>query len=65
MSFMPAKQGSEEGKPQRENGQPESPDQQGEPGALLALLRLLTREPSPGHDFKTCPVCKNFGIKKI
>jgi hypothetical protein len=43
----------------------ERPDQQNERGALIALLRLLTREPPPGHDFKTCPVCKKYGVTRI
>jgi hypothetical protein len=32
---------------------------------LLALFRLLTKEPPPDHDFKTCPICKRYGITKI
>jgi hypothetical protein len=32
---------------------------------LLALFRLLTREPPPDHDFKTCPICKRYGITSI
>ena len=32
---------------------------------LLALLRLLTREPPRDHDFKTCPICKRHGITTI
>lgn len=37
------------------------------PGAstqeLVALFRLLMREPPPGHNFKTCPICQEHGIK--
>jgi hypothetical protein len=33
--------------------------------ALLALLRLLTREPPSDHDFKTCPICEYYEIEKI
>lgn len=33
--------------------------------ALVALLRLLLREPPAGHDVKNCPICKRFGITKI
>jgi hypothetical protein len=62
---MQATRESEEGNPQREFGEIDPSDQRGEQGALLALLRLLTREPPPGHDFTTCPVCKRFGITKI
>jgi hypothetical protein len=32
---------------------------------ILALFRLLVREPPPGHDFKTCPDCKRYGITGI
>jgi hypothetical protein len=32
---------------------------------LLALLRLLTRQPPPGHDFKTCAICRHHGITEI
>jgi hypothetical protein len=32
---------------------------------LLPLFRLLTREPPKGHDFKTCPLCKEYGIDRI
>lgn len=40
-------------------------DQQVEQAALLALLRLLMREPPPDHDFKTCLICKRHGITEI
>jgi hypothetical protein len=32
---------------------------------LLPLFRLLMREPPQGHDFKTCPLCKHYGIDRI
>ena len=32
---------------------------------LLALFRLLLREPPVDHDFRTCPVCKRYGITGI
>jgi hypothetical protein len=32
---------------------------------LVALFRLLLREPLPDHDFKTCPICKRYGITRI
>lgn len=32
---------------------------------LVALFRLLLREPPPDHDFKTCPICKRYGITHI
>ena len=34
-------------------------------GDLVALFRLLLKEPPSGHDFKTCPICKEYGIKGI
>jgi len=44
---------------------PEGGTERVEPGALLELLRLLTREPPQDHDFKTCPICKRYGITKL
>ena len=32
---------------------------------LMALLRLLMREPPPDHDFETCLTCKRYGITGI
>jgi hypothetical protein len=32
---------------------------------LIALFRLLVREPPPDHDFRTCPICKRYGITSI
>ena len=32
---------------------------------LLALFRLLVREPPADHDFGTCPICKRYGISGI
>jgi hypothetical protein len=32
---------------------------------LLALFRLLVKEPPPDHDFRTCPICKQYGITSI
>ena len=32
---------------------------------LVALFRLLMREPPPGHDSKRCPLCRAYGIKRI
>jgi len=40
-------------------------DSQAREAELLALLRLLTREPPPDHDFKICPTCKRYGIAKL
>lgn len=33
--------------------------------ALLALFRLLMREPPADHDFTACPICKRYGITGI
>jgi hypothetical protein len=54
---------AEEG--QRPESMAGTPSDHIERGALLALLRLLMREPPPGHDFKTCPICKRYGITEI
>jgi hypothetical protein len=32
---------------------------------LLTLLRLLTKNPPPDHDFGTCPICKRYGITEV
>jgi len=32
---------------------------------LIPLLQLLARQPPPDHDFRTCPICKRYGITKI
>jgi hypothetical protein len=32
---------------------------------LVALMRLLLKEPPPDHDFATCPICKKYGITEI
>ena len=32
---------------------------------LILLFRLLTRQPPADHDFRTCPICKRYGITEI
>jgi hypothetical protein len=32
---------------------------------IVALFRLLMREPPSDHDFRTCPICKRYGITEI
>jgi hypothetical protein len=32
---------------------------------LIALFRLLVREPGKEHDFQTCPTCRRHGITSI
>lgn len=39
--------------------------EQADQAALVALFRLLMREPDHGHDFATCPVCKQYGTSSI
>jgi len=34
-------------------------------GDVVALFRLLLREPPPEHDIKACTVCKRYGITSI
>lgn len=63
---MSAKHGSREIRPEEAQNQPTKPIEGEHASAeLVALLRLLTREPPPGHDFTTCPICKRHGITKI
>jgi hypothetical protein len=47
--------------PKEHNETPESARE----AAVLALFRLLMREPPPDHDFRTCPLCKRYGITGI
>jgi len=49
------------GKPDRETPAQKEPI----PTELISLFRILLRKPPQGHDFKTCPVCKKYGITKI
>jgi hypothetical protein len=39
--------------------------QDSEQPAQVALFRLLMREPSADHDFRTCQICRRFGITTI
>lgn len=32
---------------------------------LAALFTLLVRQPPKDHDFRTCPICQEFGITEI
>lgn len=57
-------------KPNLPNSQIRSPEprrgtQNGEWPELIALFRLLMREPSADHDFRACPICKRYGITNI
>lgn len=58
--------------PESHNNQSErEPDKQKEAAQkirraeLIALFRILTKEPPPDHDFNTCPICKRFGLTSI
>jgi len=54
-----------------QNNQPAKPDNENEAARtirraeLLALFRILMKEPPPDHDFATCPICKRFGLTSI
>jgi hypothetical protein len=32
---------------------------------LVTLFRLLMRQPAADHDFRSCPICKRYGILEI
>jgi hypothetical protein len=49
----------------REKGALETTPQENRRAELLALFRLLVREPPKDHDFRACPICKGYGITKI
>jgi len=36
-----------------------------EPADVVALFRLLLREPTSDHNFATCPTCKRYGLTRI
>jgi hypothetical protein len=42
-----------------------SSDQADNQGDLIALFRLLLRNPPKDHDFRTCTICKQYGIDEI
>jgi hypothetical protein len=48
--------------PRTQNAAAKSPETSPE---LLALFRLLMREPPADHDFNTCAICKHYGITRI
>jgi hypothetical protein len=62
---------NEESRPDKSTGptaaHPEPDDRQkdAERPELVALFRLLMREPPADHDFRTCPICKRHGISRI
>jgi hypothetical protein len=32
---------------------------------LTPLFTILARQPPKDHDFRTCPICKEYGIAEI
>jgi hypothetical protein len=32
---------------------------------LIPLFRILISEPAKEHDFKTCPICEQYGLTEI
>ena len=69
---MQSKQSLEPGPSDRSSAAPNETGRSFEPDAavipspeLLALFRLLIREPPPDHDFNACPICKRYGITRI
>jgi hypothetical protein len=64
--LMSAKRASREiRREEKESEETKSSEREHTSAEIVALLRLLTREPPPGHDFATCPICKRYGITKI
>jgi len=51
--------------PRKEDREKEPKQEEHAPADLLPLFRLLMKEPPQGHDFKTCAVCKQYGIDRI
>jgi len=49
----------------RARNEPRPPEPKPARADLVTLFRLLLREPPAEHDFRTCPICKRYGIKKI
>jgi hypothetical protein len=35
------------------------------PAELIALLRILRKEPPPDHNFETCLICGELGITQL
>jgi hypothetical protein len=43
----------------------EEPKEERVPIELIALLRILKREPPPDHNFETCLICRELGITQL
>jgi hypothetical protein len=50
---------------ERKDNLPREPDVSEIRPELVALIRMLLREPPADHDFKTCPICEGYGITSI
>jgi hypothetical protein len=50
---------------QCEAGKPPANTAPGPSPELIALFRLLVREPPPDHDFGTCQICNRYDITGI
>ena len=35
------------------------------PAGLIALFRILLKEPPSDHNFETCEICKDHGITQL
>ena len=52
----------EEKTPQTEEAVPASGEFRAD---LMALFRLLLKQPPKEHDFRNCPICKRYHITEI
>jgi hypothetical protein len=43
----------------------QEPKKERVPAELIALFRILLKEPSPDHSFETCEICKANGITRL
>lgn len=48
----------------REEGNEEEPKKE-DVHDILPLIYILLKNPPPDHDFKTCPICKEYGITEL
>ncbi len=44
---------------------PEDAESEPRDADLTPLFRLLARQPAPDHDYRTCPICQQYGIADI
>jgi hypothetical protein len=43
----------------------QEPKEEHVPAELIALFRILLKEPPPDHNFETCEICKRHGITQL